>query len=108
MQAHHLTRGFPGVVAHGLHSITLEDLQYYFDASAKEDNHVPTINLDLVSEHAVLGYAPSVGLDRPFPSQFMRAVDQVLSHMDDPNYDVKKYSTLERLVHVMHMNEVNY
>ncbi|TRY73534.1 hypothetical protein TCAL_17443, partial [Tigriopus californicus] len=106
MQAHHLTRGFPGVVAHGLHSISLEDLQYYFDASASKDNHVPTINLDLVSEHAVLGYAPSVCLDHPFPSQFMRAVDQVLSHMDDPNYDVKKYSTFERLVHVMHMNEM--
>ena len=41
-----------------------------------------------------------------FMTPGMRAVDQVLSHMDDPNWDVKKYSTLERMVHVMHMNEV--
>ena len=69
---------------------------------------VPTINLDLVSPHAVLGYAPASGAGSMFMTPGMRAVDQVLSHMDDPNWDVKKYSTLERMVHVMHMNEVSY
>eukprot|EP00095_Tigriopus_kingsejongensis_P012489 maker-scaffold789_size96855-snap-gene-0.25 protein:Tk12489 transcript:maker-scaffold789_size96855-snap-gene-0.25-mRNA-1 annotation:"n-acylglucosamine 2-epimerase" len=106
MQTHNLSRAFPGVVAHGLHSITLEDIQHYFNPETTEDNHVPTINLDLISDHAVLGYAPSLHIHNQFSSQYMRSVDAVLSHMDNANYDVKKYTTLERMVHVMHMNEM--
>jgi len=35
----------------------------------------------------------------------MRAVDQVLSHMDEKLYDIKGYTTLEKLVHSLHMQE---
>ena len=62
--------------------------------------------MDLVTPHAVLGYAPASGAGSMFMTPGMRGVDQVLSHMDNPNWDVKKYTTLERMVHVMHMNEV--
>ena len=36
----------------------------------------------------------------------MRAVDQVLSHMESPEYDIRNYSDLEKIVHAAHMQDV--
>ena len=36
----------------------------------------------------------------------MRAVDDVLSNMDNPDYDMRLYTPLERIVHAAHMQEV--
>ena len=47
MKKHHLSGRFPGAVAHGIHSITLEDIRHYFDPEATESNGVPTLNYDL-------------------------------------------------------------
>ena len=43
MKSYRLSRAFPGVVAHGLHSITLEDLRHYFDPETPVENQV-TLN----------------------------------------------------------------
>jgi hypothetical protein len=100
-----LSDRFPGVIAHGVHSITVEDLQTYFDANATEKNSIPTINRDLNDDQAILFYAPETPKSM-FETVAMRATDLVLSHMDDQKYDIKEYSTLEKVVHTLHMHEV--
>ena len=36
----------------------------------------------------------------------MRLMDSVLTNMDNPNYDMRLYTPLERMVHAAHMQEV--
>lgn len=94
-------------VAHAIHSMTVLDLKS-FDPNANEKNFVPTINKNLTSDQAILPYAPdtkTVDTDR-FLTAPMKKLDLILSHMDEKDYDVKGYSTLERVAHVFHMGEV--
>ena len=107
MKANGLTARFPGAVAHGIHSITLEDIRYYFKANATETNNVPTLNYDL-SENAtpVLPHAKLYGYDTSFQTISMRHLDQVLRDMDKKDWYLTNYNTLERLAHTIHMNEV--
>ena len=39
-------------------------------------------------------------------SPSLRLIDAVLTHMDNPNYDMRLYTPLERIVHAAHMQEV--
>ena len=48
----------------------------------------------------------SSGPGQSFMTMGLNAVDQVLSHMDNKDYDLAHYTTLERLVHALHMQEV--
>jgi len=106
MKAHGLSGRFPGAVAHGIHSITLEDLRYYFKKDATEDNGIPTLNYDLTAKNPVLPNAPLYGFDTSFQTVAMRYVDQVLRNMDRKNFYITRYTTLEQLVHTFHMGEV--
>jgi len=103
-----VTDRFPGVVAHGIHDISVEDLRTFESDVPCKSNGVPTVNRDLVSDHGVLPDAPCVEDGKsPFGAgTSMRVVDTVLSHMDDKKYDVGRYSGLERLVHAFHMHHV--
>lgn len=99
---------FAAIVAHGIHTLTVEDLRK-FEPDVTEKNMVPTVNLDLNSDKLILLNAPDrkvVG--ETFKTDGLKAFDQVLNHMDDQNYDVKGYSTLERVVHALHMHESWY
>ena len=51
-------------VAHGVHSINVEQLNYYFNGQVSEDNNIPTTNSDLSSEEHVLMYAPKINNDQ--------------------------------------------
>ena len=106
MKKHGLSKRFPGAVAHGVHSITLEDIQHYFKPDATADNMVPTLNYDATSQQPVLRNAPLYGYDTSFYTTGMRRADQVLTHMDNKMWDLKHYNTLEKLVHILHMDEV--
>jgi len=99
-----ISERFPGVVAHAIHSITVDDLRL-FKPDVTSKNGIPTVNLDLTSDSPILPDAPELEKSC-FKTGGMKAVDQVLSHMDNKNYDVKQYSPLERLVHTLHMKEV--
>ena len=107
MKEHGLTGRFPGAVAHGIHSITLEDIRYYFKPNATEENNVPTLNYDL-SDMAtpVLPHAKLYGYDTSFKTIGMRHLDQVLRNMDKKDWYLTNYNTLEKLVHTIHMDEV--
>jgi len=97
---------FPGVVAHGIHSMNVQQLRL-FKSDVTEKNSIPTINMDLTDNAALLPNAPDIAVDGPsFKTDGMRAVDRVLSHMDNSKYDIKLYKPLERLVHALHMQEV--
>jgi len=101
-----LSKRFPGAVAHALHSITLQDIQHYFNPRATENNNIPMVNLNLRADPAILLHAPDVPRDQLFKSMGMSVVDQVLSNMDKEDYDIKEYSALEKIVHSLHMHEV--
>lgn len=106
MKKHDLTGRFPGAVAHGIHSITLEDIRHYFNPYATENNGVPTLNYDLKSKQPVLPNAILYGFDTTFKTVGMRYVDQVMRHMDRKSFYLTGYNTLEQLVHTFHMGEV--
>jgi hypothetical protein len=101
-KANGVSERFPAAVAHGIHSITVADLRD-LNAHVTLDNGIPTVNFNLSSPYLVLPNAQDVASH--FSTTGMRTADQVLSHMDDKNYDVKGYTTLERLVHALHMQE---
>jgi hypothetical protein len=98
-------RRFSKVVAHGIHSISLQDLRRYFNPNAMEENHIPVVDLNLTSSTPVLPHSPALP-PSPFTSLGFRIADQVLSHMDDPMYGLKNFNGLERLVHELHMHEI--
>jgi hypothetical protein len=94
---------FGGNVAHAIHSITANMLRK-FEPTIGEKNNVPTVDLDLRSETPLLEHAP-LDEQSPFDTEGMKLIDAVLSHMDNPHYDVRGFTTLERVVHAFHMVE---
>lgn len=103
-----ITDRFAGVVAHGIHDISVEDLREFHSDVPCQNNGVPTVNRDLRAEQGVLLDAPCVHKGKsPFVAgSSMHLVDMVLSKMDDTKYDVGRYSGMERLVHAFHMRHV--
>merc|ERR1712002_345119 len=98
-----LPENFIGVVAHGSHSLTKQDVQFYFP-NEKEDFNLPVVNPDLSSETEIL--AKPVDFKHSFKSPALRVVDQVLSHMDSPNYGLNEdFSNLGKIVHAAHMQD---
>ena len=96
---------FGVAVSHRLHSLTLEDLRYYFKKDAPVKNYIPTINFDLSPNSArVLPHAPLNGHDTTFKTIALQQADMVLSNMDNKDWQIKYYSTLEKMVHTMHMS----
>jgi len=98
-----LEASFPGVVAHGVHSLTLPDIHRYFPTT-KEHIRMPVVNPDLLSQEPILFSPPD--FQHSFHSAALQAVDRVLTHLGDPHYDMRLYTDLEKLVHAAHMQEV--
>merc|ERR1711942_274854 len=84
-----LSESFMAVVAHGSHSLTKQDVEFYFPTDKKEI-YLPVINPDLLSNTPIL--SQPVDFKHSFSSPALRAVDQVLSHMNSPDYDIRNYS----------------
>jgi len=99
------------LVGHFTHSLTLRDLRRFFDPNATEINYIPTINYDTSSEAALLPHAVEYAAPvadknaHVFETEAMRTLDFVLQHMDSKNWDIKHFSTLEKVVHAFHMEE---
>jgi len=105
LKANGISDRFPGVVAHGIHSLTVEDLRMHFNPSVGIINNVPVVNPDLSSNQPILHDAPEAEAS-PFRTEAMRVIDRVLSHADNKDFDVRGYNALERVTHAMHMREV--
>jgi len=98
---------FGEAVAHRSHSLTLDDLRYYFKDDAPLDNGIPTINLDLAPKATrILANAPLIDDDTSFKTITMRHTDRVLSKMNRKNWGLKHNSVLEKIVHIHHMSEM--
>jgi len=91
-------------VGHAIHSITVQDIQQ-FEPAFTRNNSIPTINRDLKSDVPILLYAPEASAS-PYENHGMRVLDAVLSHVTDHNYEFKRFTPLERVVHAFHMQEL--
>lgn len=100
------SESFDAMVAHGVHSMTLDDLKK-FDPTATENNFVPTIDLNAQFEQTLLSYLPkkSAKGSESYLTDGMTVLDSVLTHMDDKVWNVSNITTIERLVHEFHMRE---
>jgi len=98
-----ITADYPRHVAHGTHSLTLNDIQAFFKADADENNGITIVNFNLTDENVLLPNAPSIESGFSFSAMF--ALDHVLSNMEDNAYDFKNGNALDRLAHNLHMQE---
>jgi len=102
-----IDRYFGGMVAHTLHSLTLEDIRHYYKKDATVDNGIPTVNYDLSPNVTrVLANAPLSGYDLRFTTMAMRHTDQVLSKMDTKDWGIRHDNIVESMVHAHHMAEL--
>ena len=61
--------------AHGLHSISLEEIRHFFQAEAPEINKIPVINTDFRSEQSLLFNAPLWGFSDRFSTWSLKIMD---------------------------------
>ena len=57
-------------VAHGLHSITMEHLTYFFGITVPKENNIPTVNTDLKGQYFT-NSAPKINSDPTLKSIIM-------------------------------------
>jgi len=91
-------------VGHVIHSLTVEDIRYFFDENFPVDNDIPTVNTNL-SGPPIIPNAPS------FPSKYRfplgSTLDRILLNNDDPNaFFDRGLTSLEELGHAAHMLEM--
>ena len=93
-------------VSHSIHSITVEDIQFFFEPDFPIENTIPTVNVDfLEGEDPVIGSAPAGHSAFRFPG--LATFDFILSNNDKPeSFLVNGMSTLEKLSHQLHMHEM--
>jgi len=92
-------------VGHVIHSLTVEDVRFFFDENFPIKNDIPTVNTNLTSGPSVLPHTPS------FPSKFKfplgSVLDRILLNNDNPNsFSARGLTTLEELGHAAHMLEM--
>ena len=61
--------------AHGIHSLSLEEIRHFFKAEAPEDNKIPTVNIDFRSEDVIHFNAPLWGYEERFESWALKIMD---------------------------------
>ena len=68
----------------------------------------PVVNPDLSSSEPILFSPPSFANTFNFFrfSPSLQLIDAMLTNMDNPNYDMRLYTPLKRIVHNAHMQEV--
>merc|ERR1712038_576403 len=91
--------------AHGLHSLHLEEIRYFFEANAREKNKIPVVNKNLSSEQAILFNAPLAGYDEQFNTMALKVMAYFMRN-DRPDFFEQGLNTLEKLSHQYHMHEI--
>lgn len=91
--------------AHGLHSISLEEIRHFFEADAPETNKIPVINTDFRSEQSLLFNAPLWGYSDRFSTWSLKIMDFFMLN-DKPYFLEQGVNTLEKIVHQYHMHEI--
>merc|ERR1711973_610511 len=91
--------------AHGLHSLHLEEIRYFFEANATKNNKIPVVNKNLSSEQAILFNAPLAGYDEQFNTMALKVMAYFMRN-DRPDFFEQGLNTLEKLTHQYHMHEI--
>ena len=65
---------------------------------------MPVANPDLLSPEPILFRPPN--FEYSFKNPAFRAIELVLNNMNNPNYGMKYYSDLEKIVHAAHMQDI--
>merc|ERR1719309_1178264 len=91
--------------AHGIHSLSLEEIRYFFKADAKEDNKIPTVNIDFRSEKAIHFNAQLWGYEDRFDTWALKIMDWFMLN-DQPYLYQNRANTLEKITHQYHMHEI--
>merc|ERR1711963_1146439 len=91
--------------AHGLYSLHLEEIRYFFEANATEDNKIPVVNKDLSSRQTILFDAPLAGYDEHFHTMALKVMAFFMRN-DRPDFFEQGLNTLEKLTHQYHMHEI--
>merc|ERR1711962_136064 len=60
--------------AHGLHSLHLEEIRYFFEPNATEHNKIPVVNKNLSSQQIILFDAPLAGYDEHFETMAVKVM----------------------------------
>merc|ERR1712193_3021 len=102
---HALSATYPKRIAHGMHSLTLADLRYYFNPNANETNNIPTINRNLTSSEPILNDAPDIGRSDRFKTIGLLVAEEVVLK-EDRDWDIHGGGILDKLLHALHMHEV--
>jgi len=92
-------------VAHGIHSLSLEEIRYFFKPDAPENNKIPTANIDFRSEDLINSNAPLWGYEDRFDTWALKIMDWFMLN-DKPYILMKGTSTVEKIAHQYHMQEV--
>merc|ERR1712215_244505 len=90
--------------AHGSHSITLNEIQFFFESKAPIENGITMVNFNLTGD-VLLPNAPWIDVDNRFTSPAMFALDHVLSNMEDNYCDIENGKALDRIANNLHMQE---
>merc|ERR1719516_712381 len=91
--------------AHGIHSLSLEEIRYFFKADASEQNKIPTVNIDFRSENIINFNAPLWGYEDRFGTWALRIMDWFMLN-DQPYLYQNRANTLEKITHQYHMQEI--
>jgi len=97
---------FSDSVAHGIHSITVEELNSYFDGDVSEANSIPTVTRDRKNPQRILPYAPRMNKDPNVLTDAMTMIDFILRNSDDTKQDNTMFTALEKLAHAAHSKEL--
>lgn len=93
-------------VAHAVHSLDLQSLQE-FNPQASEENHIPTVNLNLRDTKKVLENAPNNPVGHDFFTEEMNLIDRILSRIGKSDDGLgQNWTPVERIVHTFHMRDL--
>merc|ERR1711915_232724 len=91
--------------SHGIHSLSLEEIRYFFKADAPEKNKIPTVNIDFRSENVINFNAPLWGYEDRFDTWALKIMDWFMLN-DQPYLYQNRANTLEKITHQYHMHEI--
>lgn len=91
--------------AHGLHSLSLEEIRHFFEAEAPVENKIPVVNSNLSSENTILFNAPLWGYDEDFKTMALKVLSYFMLN-DKPDFYQQGVNIWEKIGHQYHMHEI--
>merc|ERR1711962_1797202 len=82
--------------AHGLHSLHLEEIRYFFEPNATENNKIPVVNKNLSSQQIILFDTPLAGYDEHFETMAVKVMAYFMLN-DRPDFSQQGLNTLQQI-----------